>query len=86
MSREVDSTTITVPGGHATRFEILAVNAFTASRKRMSTLLRLPGGDYKLYCKGADSSMFPRLVGAQPEWLVKVRHCVVLAIDSVWCT
>jgi len=69
-SRTVDSITIRVFDQIRTH-AIRAINDFTSSRKRMSVLLGKPNGQgFILYCKGADTSTFPRLVGAQPEWLL----------------
>ena len=42
-------------------YELLDVIEFTSERRRMSVLIRCPDGSIKLYCKGADSSMMPRL-------------------------
>lgn len=39
-------------------YQILAVNAFDATRKRMSIIVREATGDIVLYCKGADNKMF----------------------------
>jgi len=43
---------------HLRTYEILAVNAFDATRKRMSIIVREATGDIVLYCKGADNKMF----------------------------
>jgi phospholipid-transporting ATPase len=42
-------------------FEILNVCEFNSTRKRMSTIVRTPGGKIKLYCKGADTVILERL-------------------------
>lgn len=42
-------------------FEILAVNEFNSTRKRMSVVCRLPNGNLKLYVKGADTVILERL-------------------------
>ena len=39
------------------RYEILAINGFDATRKRMSIVVRDPTGRVVLYCKGADNKM-----------------------------
>jgi len=47
-------------------FEVLHVLPFDSVRKRMSVLLRNPDtGEMKLFCKGADSNMLPRLIRPQ---------------------
>jgi len=43
--------------GEDVRYEVLAVNAFSSKRKRMSVLVRRPDESYVLYCKGADDIM-----------------------------
>jgi len=46
--------------GHQKLFNILAVNAFNADRKRMSILVHDPEtNDYYVMCKGADNIMLP---------------------------
>lgn len=42
-------------------YEILDVIEFSSKRKRMSILVRRPGGQIWLLCKGADSTLLPRL-------------------------
>ncbi|CAH0721386.1 unnamed protein product, partial [Brenthis ino] len=50
--------------GAALRYDVLHVLAFTSARKRMSVIVRAPNGEIKLFCKGADSVIYPRLAGA----------------------
>jgi len=60
-SRDTDELVVEINGA-PTAFTVLAVNAFTSTRKRMSVLVKLPGGaGHRLLCKGADTAMFPRL-------------------------
>ena len=42
-------------------FTVVAENAFTSTRKRMSVLVRCPGGTLKLFVKGADNVILPLL-------------------------
>jgi len=54
-------------------WEILAVNKFDSTRKRMSILLRSPpelGSIPILFCKGADSAMLDRRVIKDPSYIV----------------
>ncbi|XP_066589632.1 probable phospholipid-transporting ATPase IA isoform X4 [Prorops nasuta] len=44
------------------RYEILNVIEFTSARKRMSVIVKTPEGKIKLFCKGADSVIYERLV------------------------
>lgn len=43
-------------------YEILNVLEFNSTRKRQSVICRHPGGQLVLYCKGADSVIYERLV------------------------
>lgn len=45
------------------QYDVLHVLAFTSARKRMSVIVRAPNGEIKLFCKGADSVIYPRLAG-----------------------
>ncbi|KAJ8727263.1 hypothetical protein PYW08_015660 [Mythimna loreyi] len=45
-------------------YAVLNVLDFTSARKRMSVIVRTPTGEIKLFCKGADSVIYPRLAGA----------------------
>uniref|UniRef100_A0A8B9VY25 Phospholipid-transporting ATPase n=1 Tax=Anas zonorhyncha TaxID=75864 RepID=A0A8B9VY25_9AVES len=47
--------------GKEKTFEILNVLEFSSNRKRMSVIVRTPGGQLRLYCKGADNVIFERL-------------------------
>lgn len=44
------------------RFELLEVLSFDSVRRRMSVIVRSAAGDIYLFCKGADSAIFPRVV------------------------
>ncbi|OMJ25822.1 Phospholipid-transporting ATPase 6 [Smittium culicis] len=55
-------------------YEVLAVIEFSSARKRMSVVYRCPDGKIRLFCKGADSVILPRLKKPDPndkemEWL-----------------
>uniref|UniRef100_A0A8C3I3E7 Phospholipid-transporting ATPase n=1 Tax=Chrysemys picta bellii TaxID=8478 RepID=A0A8C3I3E7_CHRPI len=43
------------------RFELLEMLSFDSVRRRMSVIVRSVAGDIFLFCKGADSSIFPRV-------------------------
>lgn len=53
--------------GKDLRYEILNVLDFSSSRKRMSVIVREPGGRLTLYCKGADNVIYQRLDDHQPN-------------------
>ncbi|KAK1123006.1 hypothetical protein K0M31_008642 [Melipona bicolor] len=46
-------------------FEKLEVLEFTSERKRMSVIVKDTAGDFWLYCKGADSAMFPLIISGK---------------------
>uniref|UniRef100_A0A8C6PDV1 Phospholipid-transporting ATPase n=1 Tax=Nothobranchius furzeri TaxID=105023 RepID=A0A8C6PDV1_NOTFU len=52
------------------RFELLEVLTFDSVRRRMSVIVR--AGEMYLFCKGADSSIFPRVIKGKVEQ-VKAR-------------
>ncbi|XP_058438697.1 phospholipid-transporting ATPase IH isoform X1 [Marmota monax] len=43
------------------RFELLEILSFDSVRRRMSVIVRAATGEIYLFCKGADSSIFPRV-------------------------
>ena len=53
-------------------YEILAVNTFNSTRKRMSVVVKSPSGTIQLLCKGADNVMFDR--AAKATWGPKTRN------------
>ncbi|XP_009294623.2 phospholipid-transporting ATPase IC isoform X2 [Danio rerio] len=64
LSRTRDTLTISEMG--LTRnYQLLALLDFTSKRRRMSVLVRSPGGQLKLYSKGADIVILERL---QKDW------------------
>ncbi|XP_029794252.1 probable phospholipid-transporting ATPase IH [Suricata suricatta] len=44
------------------RFELLEILSFDSVRRRMSVIVRSFTGEIYLFCKGADSSIFPRVI------------------------
>jgi phospholipid-transporting ATPase len=52
--------------GQTQQFDILNVCEFNSTRKRMSTVVRMPNGKIKVYCKGADTVILERLSKNQP--------------------
>ncbi|XP_011377844.1 probable phospholipid-transporting ATPase IH [Pteropus vampyrus] len=44
------------------RFELLEILSFDSVRRRMSVIVRSTTGEIYLFCKGADSSIFPRVI------------------------
>jgi len=59
---------VSIPGEGTTHFQVLHVLPFDSVRKRMSVLVCHPHtGERKLFCKGADSNMIPRLSRSQSK-------------------
>lgn len=52
--------------GQNVKYDVLDVIEFTSARKRMSIIVRDPSGKLILYCKGADSIIYPLLQANQP--------------------
>ncbi|XP_075902845.1 phospholipid-transporting ATPase 11C isoform X2 [Nelusetta ayraudi] len=52
------------------KYELLHVLNFDPVRRRMSVIVRSSSGDTLLFCKGADSSIFPRV---KPEEVERIR-------------
>ncbi|KAJ7714933.1 hypothetical protein B0H14DRAFT_3522854 [Mycena olivaceomarginata] len=52
--------------GQTQQFDILNVCEFNSTRKRMSTVVRMPNGKIQGYCKGADTVILERLSKNQP--------------------
>ncbi|XP_025297054.3 phospholipid-transporting ATPase IH isoform X8 [Canis lupus dingo] len=44
------------------RFELLEILSFDSVRRRMSVIVKSATGEIYLFCKGADSSIFPRVI------------------------
>lgn len=60
--------------GETLRYEILNVIEFTSFRKRMSVVVRTPEGKIKIFCKGADSVIYERLVPIPAETVDLEEH------------
>ncbi|XP_059059545.1 LOW QUALITY PROTEIN: probable phospholipid-transporting ATPase IA [Achroia grisella] len=71
--------------GRRLQYRVLHVLDFTSARKRMSVLVRTPTGELKLYCKGADSVIYPRLAGgrAAPRADATLAHLELFAADGL---
>ncbi|KAM6426841.1 phospholipid-transporting ATPase IG isoform 2-T3 [Liasis olivaceus] len=62
------------------RYELLNVLDFDCVRRRMSVFVKMPDGRIYLFCKGADSSIFPRVSEAEAQ---KTRvHVEQNAVDG----
>lgn len=61
LGRTNKELTISILGKEQETYQILDIIEFTSARKRMSVICRNPAGELILYCKGADSIIFPLL-------------------------
>ncbi|OMH79818.1 putative phospholipid-transporting ATPase 7 [Zancudomyces culisetae] len=71
-------------------YSVLAVVEFSSNRKRMSVVYRCPDGKIRLFCKGADMVILPRLKGyndrhtgtEETKWIYK---CVDSSLKAFSC-
>ncbi|RMD43517.1 hypothetical protein DV735_g1625, partial [Chaetothyriales sp. CBS 134920] len=70
LGRTNDDLHVNVLGEERT-YRILNTLEFNSTRKRMSAIVRMPDGKIKLFCKGADSMIYSRLVKGQQQELRK---------------
>ncbi|KAM9385836.1 phospholipid-transporting ATPase IC [Pholidichthys leucotaenia] len=63
------------------QYQLLALVDFTSKRRRMSVLVREPGGGIKLYCKGADIVILERLQEYSP-YLEKMETALELFAEA----
>jgi phospholipid-translocating ATPase len=67
VGREDDRLVINALGKEQ-RYTVLNTLEFNSTRKRMSAIIRMPDGKITLFCKGADSMIYSRLItGHQRE-------------------
>ncbi|KAL0969639.1 hypothetical protein UPYG_G00230160 [Umbra pygmaea] len=69
--------------GTEQRFELLNVLEFTSDRKRMSVIVRSASGQIRLYCKGADSVIYERLVKNSMYKDVTLNHLEIFATEGL---
>jgi phospholipid-transporting ATPase len=80
-SRKPKGVTVNINGIiHA--YEILAVNEFNSTRKRMSVLIRNQSGQLKILVKGADTVIFERLVQNDPNLVITNKHLGIYATEG----
>ncbi|OBZ69638.1 hypothetical protein A0H81_10594 [Grifola frondosa] len=69
--------------GKSLEYEILNICEFNSTRKRMSTIVRCPDGQIKLFCKGADTVILERLSENQPFTERTLAHLEDYATDGL---
>ncbi|XP_066562283.1 phospholipid-transporting ATPase IH isoform X2 [Amia ocellicauda] len=66
------------------RFELLEVLNFDSVRRRMSVIVRSSKGEHYLFCKGADSSIFPRVLSGKVDQVrARVEHNAVEGLRTL---
>ncbi|KAK1169964.1 putative phospholipid-transporting ATPase IH [Acipenser oxyrinchus oxyrinchus] len=66
------------------RFELMEVLSFDSVRRRMSVIVKSSTGEYYLFCKGADSSIFPRVIkGKVDQVRARVEHNAVEGLRTL---
>lgn len=68
VGREDDRLVLNILGEER-RYQVLNTLEFNSSRKRMSAIIRMPDGKIMLYCKGADSMIYSRLIAGEQREL-----------------
>jgi len=71
------------PEGRVEKYEILNVNEFNSTRKRMSVVVRMPDKSLRLFLKGADSIVAKRLAPNQPVFDTTLLHLQDFASDGL---
>lgn len=61
VGREDDRLLLNVLGEER-KYQVLNTLEFNSTRKRMSAIIRMPDGKIMLFCKGADSMIYSRLI------------------------
>ncbi|XP_068612611.1 phospholipid-transporting ATPase IH [Brachionichthys hirsutus] len=66
------------------KFELLEVLTFDSVRRRMSVIVKSDAGERYLFCKGADSSIFPRVVSGKVDQVkARVEHNAVEGLRTL---
>ncbi|KAF1851843.1 phospholipid-translocating P-type ATPase [Cucurbitaria berberidis CBS 394.84] len=68
VGREEDRLIINALGVER-RYQVLNTLEFNSTRKRMSAIIRMPDGRILLFCKGADSMIYSRLIPGEQRQL-----------------
>ncbi|KAH9875028.1 hypothetical protein J1614_004516 [Plenodomus biglobosus] len=68
VGREEDRLVLNVLGEER-RYQVLNTLEFNSTRKRMSAIIRMPDGKIMLFCKGADSMIYSRLIPNEQKQL-----------------
>jgi len=71
--------------GEERHYPVLNTIEFNSSRKRMSSIIRMPDGTIKLFCKGADSVIYSRLKKGEQRELRQqtAKHLEMFAVEGL---
>ncbi len=71
--------------GEDRHYPVLSTIEFNSSRKRMSSIVRMPDGKIILFCKGADSVIYSRLKKGQQKELraETAKHLEMFAVEGL---
>ncbi|KAM7205561.1 phospholipid-transporting ATPase DNF1 [Rhypophila sp. PSN 637] len=71
--------------GEDRHYEVLNTIEFNSTRKRMSSIVRMPNGKIFLFCKGADSVIYSRLKRGEQQELRKetAQHLELFAVEGL---
>lgn len=69
--------------GAQQEFQVLNILEFNSTRKRMSSIVRAPNGQIKLYCKGADTVILERCAAHQPYKDATLVHLEEYATEGL---
>ena len=83
VGRTPNTETVRLRGRRSVTFELLCTLEFTSARKRMSVVVREPDGRLVLYCKGADSVVYPRLAADDPTAAQTQHHLDEYAAEGL---
>ena len=84
LGRTHDDIHLNILGEDRT-YRVLNTLEFNSTRKRMSAIIRMPDGQIKLFCKGADSMIYSRLLAKQQQALRKLtaEHLEMFAREGL---
>lgn len=84
LGRSNDDIHLNILGEDRT-YKVLNTLEFNSTRKRMSAIIRMPDGQIKLFCKGADSMIYSRLQKGlqQPLRKATADHLEVFAREGL---
>jgi phospholipid-translocating ATPase len=84
LGRSNDDIHLNIMGEDRT-YRVLNTLEFNSTRKRMSAIIRMPDGQIKLFCKGADSMIYSRLLKGlqQPLRKATAEHLEMFAREGL---